>query len=69
MYITWFGPPNARAAAMEASDEEEDPELVVLVRDGTLCMEPAELVRFFNELDECRCCCEAWTKELYPTEL
>lgn len=30
---------------MEASDEEEDPELVVLVRDGTLCMEPAELCR------------------------
>lgn len=55
MYITWFGPPNASAAAMEARDEEDEPLLAVLAREGTLCMDPAELERFCNELVEWRC--------------
>ncbi len=42
MYMTWFGPPNASAAAMEASDEDDEPELVVLVREGTLCIDPMD---------------------------
>lgn len=72
MYITWFGPPSANAAAMEVRDEEDDnPDEhmeLVDVREGTLCIDPAEPVRFCNELDDNRCCWDAWTKELYSAE-
>lgn len=56
MSMTCLGSPNARADAIEVSNDEAEPWLVELDVDKTLCMpiDSTELVRFCNESDDCQ---------------
>jgi hypothetical protein len=55
MSMTCLGSPNARADAIEVSNDEAEPWLVELDVDKTLCIpiDSTELVRFCNESDDC----------------